>query len=216
MRELTRNCFGKPRAPFIPRLKNPSYPNGSWTERQIYYDSYSVAVATLTVGQLTTMFSVPLGGAKTLASTNMRDYSKIADGNLFVIMGFGVAVSFNTLPSDVSNILEVMTVKLKIGGVTFAQGKILLYPGGRGGVVGGAAMPTAISSTTLIAGVTNGIASVDNMVRFVKGIQVDAGQTVGVELVSEGAGFTSATAAVGGSGFTLTAILDGIETRKVA
>jgi len=216
MKELNRNCFGKPRGSFIPRLKNPSFPGGSWTERQLYYDSYSVAVNTLTVGQLTTMFSVPLGGAKTLASTNMRDSSKIADGNLFVIMGFGIAVSFNALPSDVNNILEIMTVKLKIGGVTFAQGKILIYPGGRGGVVGGAALPAVVGTLAQISGVTNGQSHVDNMVRFVKGIQVDPGQTIGVELVSEGAGFTTATAANGGSGFTLTAILDGIETRKVA
>ena len=41
----------------VRRQSNPADPSGNtWTERKIYYDTYSQGVATLTVGQVANMF----------------------------------------------------------------------------------------------------------------------------------------------------------------
>jgi hypothetical protein len=229
MRELNREEFGKIKAviasPFDRavfdrmsaglRLRNTGDPSGNtWTERKAYYDSYSVAVNTQVIGQVKTLLQTQVGGTTTLATTNMRDTGRIANGNLFTIKQFGCFLTSNSLPSDVQNVLELMTVKLKVQDIVYAEGKVSMFPGGRGAVQGGAALPAAIGTLAQISGVTNGVAHIDNVFRFLNGIPVAQGQSIAVELVSEGNGFTTATAVNGGSGFTLTVLIDGFETRR--
>ena len=199
----------------VRRQSNPADPSGNtWTERKIYYDTYSQGVATLTVGQVANMFQRQVGGVVTLAQTNMRGQGMIANGNLYTIKQFGVYVTANSLNADVNNILEGMTVSLQIQGVVYAEGKISIYPGGRGAVVGGAAMPAAIGTQAVISGVTNGVADIRNVFTFAAGIPILQLQTIAVLLTSEGAGFTTASAANGGSGFTITVFVDGFESRR--
>jgi hypothetical protein len=143
----------------------------------------------------------------------MRDFGKIADGNTFVVRQIGLQISFNSL-ADAYNITEIMTVKFKVGGALIAQGTLSLFPGGHGVVVSGS-MPAAIGTLTQATGVTNGISQVDNMFAFNdQTFTIDAGQSIAMEIVSEGNGFTTATAANGGCGFTIKGLIDGYETRK--
>jgi hypothetical protein len=197
------------------RRKNPADPSGNtWTERKCYFDSYSVAVGTLVAGQVATLFQRQVGGSITLASTNMRDTGKIANGNLFTIRSFGVSISANSLEADAVNALSLMTVKLKVQDITYAEGPCMLFPGGRGALVTAGALPAVVGTQVAIQGIANGQVNVDNMHRFIKGIDLLQGQSVSVELVSEGSGFTTASAANGGSGFTLYVFLDGYERRR--
>jgi len=214
MESSTRNNFGRTTVPpFIARLKNPSVPGESWTERKVYYDTYSVAANTLCQGVLATMFQVPLGnGGKTLASTNMKDTGKIADSAVFYIGAFGVIISHNS-PADAYNLGSNLTVKLRVGIREYTSGPLQMFPGGRGMVAGGS-LPAAIGTLTSVASVNNGVAHIENVFKFIGGIKVDPGQSISVELTAEGNGFTTATSGNGGTGFSVQPWIDGIETSK--
>ena len=212
---FSRKLFDKEDANTFFRMKNPADPSGNmWTERKVYYDTYSVAVATTVVGQVATMFQRQVGGSITLANTNMEDTGRIANLNLFTCMAFGCFFTGNSLGADLVNVQELMTVKLRVQDVYYAKGKVVMFPGGRGITGGGAALPAAVGTLAQITSFSNGVAHIENMHKFIKGIDLLQGQSIAVELVAEGSGFSTASAANGGSGFTLTVVLDGYERRR--
>lgn len=210
---LTRRNFAKPSASFVPRFKNPFVAGVGYTSESVLYDTFSVAAAAAMPGT-TVMFQTPIGGAKTLAMTNIRAAGMLENGDVFRVKAFGIMVAFNTYSADAINLLENCSVTLTIGGRVFLEGKISLFPGGRGGYLTAASqVGTAPAGNNIQIGFSNGVPELRNMFTFSEPIDITTMEQVRVEIKAE-TGFSMAAAAVGGNGTTITAIMEGFRTRK--
>ncbi|MFB3813417.1 MAG: hypothetical protein ACE14L_04835 [Terriglobales bacterium] len=209
MRELTRRNFGKLS---VPRARNPFVQGIGYVNDDVLFDSFSVA-AGAAMPASTIMFSVPVGGAKTLAQTNMQVGGQLENGDTFKIAAFGISIAFNTHRTDAINLLDNVSVKLRVGGRVYTQGKLSLYPGGAGGCLQAAAqVGTAPAGDAPVHGFSNGVPDLRNMFTFRDPIEITQGERIAVEVVAE-TGFSMVAAP--GVGTTITAVLYGERVRKV-
>src|SRR5438270_75794 len=74
-RELTAADYGRNSESLITRAENPGIANlDEWIDAYLY-DSFTVAANTAFTKQ--TLFQTPIGGTKTVASTNLRQNGKL-------------------------------------------------------------------------------------------------------------------------------------------
>jgi hypothetical protein len=210
---LSRTHFAQASGPA--RRKNPSVPGVGFENTDHLYDSFSVAQAAA-FPALTPMFQVPVSGAKTLAQTNMRAAGMLANGEVFRLKRIRIVVASNTYPTDLVNILQNCSAKLKIGGREYVAGPVLAFPGGAGGFVTAASNNTAgLALNNVLAGVCNGVPDIRAAFGFKDEIPVENNESIQVDVTAETA-FNMIATAAGGLGTTIYVFLDGVRVRKVS
>jgi hypothetical protein len=182
------------------------------------YDTVRVAVAT-NVTAINTSFFTNVGpaSAKTLAQTNMSQASRLPAPEAFAIFGFRLRWNEDILAADLASLLGN---GLGVGGAVTAGGMCLEFSLGQkvyqraplwyfasGGGVNGFTTRTAESSYT------NGIASREAMHKLAIPIVIENQMTFEAHLT--GTAFATTAAAAGGTGVTLTLLLDGLYARGV-
>lgn len=112
------------------RRQNPAIGGVEEQIDWILYDSFSVAANTAVAKQV--MFQTGIGGAKTLAQTNMAQGGKLSSDERFVVRQIGIYVSNDTIPADAINISRNMSSVFFVRTKPYAVGTPMMFPAGLG------------------------------------------------------------------------------------
>ena len=176
------------------------------------YDTVAIA-AGANLSTLTSAFFTNVGPAssKTLAQTNMTQSQRLPAPEAFSIFGIRLRWSENVLPADILSILGYGTtttgfaLSLTLGQKRYQLAPLWYYN------AGGGLMPftTATASTYL----SNGVPSREAMHKLAIPIVIENQMTFSAAL--EGTAYTLTASGSGGTGITLTLLLDGLYARGV-
>jgi hypothetical protein len=178
------------------------------------YDTFTVPVATAIVPPVQ-FFTVPIGTigsgfatAKTIVQTNLTQPARLEAPRSFEVHALRIFVDQNILFLDLRNTYNNLVAVLIVGEKAYQQGPVWMFPAG-GGITGN---PTLSGQSNWQNGLANPCAI--NLIAQPFLVKLEQGENFRVELQGT-AGFTTAAAAVGGTGITFTVVLDGILTRQV-
>jgi len=176
----------------------------------------------LTVGQgalfpaSTVLFQTQLGqGGKTLAQTDMTAAGQLPNPQRFTIHSICVLIANNTIPGDMYNLTQNVTLSLNVQTKPFAYGPLITFPAARGWQTFGAASGDA-AALTLIYATSNG--SVDPRAAYLLDapITIEQGEQFSVTLANQSGFSLSANSTVPpGVGTVITVFLDGNLERGV-
>lgn len=205
--ELTKRNFGR-RENFVPRRTNPMIDGIDNAIDSYLYDS--VTVAANTAFPKTTMFAVPLGGAKTLAQTNMVGQSRLPGATRYLVATLQIYVTNNTVLNDYISFFLNTSVQLFFNNKPFVQCPPHLLPAGCGAIqtsvaeVGTAAAGDVVSFST-----TNGNPDPRAVFAFVPPLDIGPDETFNVVLTPETPWSTQNAGRPVGTGITVMAIMAG-------
>lgn len=178
------------------------------------FDTVTVAVATAIVPPMQ-FFTVPIGTtgsgfatAKTIVQTNLTQPQRLEAPRSFEVHALRLYIQQDVVFADVLALYANLVAVLIVGEKAYQQAPIWFFPAG-GGVTGN---PTQTGLTNWQNGLANPCAI--NLIAQPFLVKLEQGENFRVELQGT-SGFTTATAAAGGTGLTLVAVLDGILTRQV-
>ena len=170
------------------------------------YDRLLTAAGANTLAEYR-FFTVPIGGAKTKAMTNLEQVSQLTAPDWMVIDTLGFYFSSDMTKVDVDTFLNTYYMELWLGGgKIYAEGPLFMYPSGAG-LTG---VATINNVAAYAVGVPNPLAVRDLRVNGV-GIQLLQGETIMVKVI----GTPFALAAGPSIGLNLTCLLDGTKSRAV-
>lgn len=207
MKRFERKSFGG-RQMFVPRMANPMIGGVDNAIDSYLYDT--VTVAANTAFPKTTMFSVPIGGSKTLAQTNMVGQSRLPGATRFLVATLQVHVFGNCVVNDLVALYTNTSVQLVFNNKPFVQGPPQLFPAGCGLIqaslaqigVGAAGDVTAFSTS-------NGVPDPRSVFAFVPPLDVGPDETFNVILTPETAWSTQNAGRPIGTGITIQVIMAG-------
>lgn len=178
------------------------------------YDSYTAPVATLQTPPIQ-FFTVPIGStgsgfavAKSIVQTNLTQPQRLEAPRSFEVHALRLYFQQNIVFADVLSLFNSVVAVLIVGEKAYQQGPTWMFPAG-GGVSGN---PTIAGATNWQNGLVNPCAI--NLIAQPFLVKLEQGENFRVELQGT-SGFTTATAAAGGTGIYVVAVLDGILTRQV-
>lgn len=176
---------------------------------QPVYDSVTFAQAAAMAK--TTLFQNPIGNARTLAQTNMALQGQLPAPQRLVVRVIKVIVSNNTVPVDLVNIAENVSLTFTVGKKPWFEGPLILLAAGCGAqVVAASQVGTAPAGSAPVFSTSLG--SVDSRAAFTlsQPIVIEAGETFAATLNPEAAfNFAAAGANPAGVGATIRVVLDG-------
>ena len=170
------------------------------------YDTITVAAgAALTSG---TQFFTNVGSAsgKTYASTNMSQSQRLPSPEAFSIMSIKLRWSENILYADVISLLSNFAFEFWLGQKQYQRAPLWQYAAG-GGINGA----TTVNNTGVYS---NGLASREAQIGLAIPIVIENGMTFFGQLVGTSSQTFTASGS-GGTGLTLTCLLDGLYARGV-
>lgn len=195
-------------------------PNLGGVVEAISYSFYDqVTVAANTAFPQTLLFQTQLGvGGKLLSATNMTFGGVLPNPQRFTIWAIAALVSNLTIPADMANIVQNVTLQLQINTKPYQVGPLAQFPAGRGFQVSAVSnVGTAPSGSAPIYTTSNGPISPAGVFMFDIPITVEQGEQFQVLLVPQTAFNTSATTTnPPGVGTTITVFLDGNWERGVS
>lgn len=213
VRELSSFNFGRPRS----RVKNPVVGGIEDYISQPIYDSVSFAAAAAFAQQ--TMFQAPRGQAgKTLAQTNMTIAGSLPNPQRLILRALRIFISNGTVPSDMFNLLQNVSVTLNIGTKPYFLGFLGLLSAGCGAIVTAASqVGTAPAGSAPVFSTSNGLPDQRSVFSLNQPITIEQGEPFQVILNPDVAfNFAAAGANPAGVGATIYAILDGDLYRAVS
>ncbi len=205
-RELATAHFGKPRV----KARNPILGGVEDYITQPIYDSVSFAANAAFAQQ--TMFQQPRGQAgKTLAQTNMTAPGFLPNPQRLILRALRVFISNNTVPVDMVNMLQNVSVQLILGTKPYFVGFLGLLSAGCGAMVTAAAqVGTAPAGSAPLFATSNGVPDQRSVMTLNQPITIEQGETIQVMLNPDVAfNFAAAGANPAGVGTTIFVILDG-------
>jgi hypothetical protein len=205
-RELCTVNFGRPRS----KMRNPILGGVEDYITQPIYDSVSFAAGAAFAQQ--TMFQQPRGqGGKTLAQTNMTSPGFLPNPQRLILRALRVFISNNTVPTDMANMLQNVSLQLTLGTKPYFQGFVGLLSAGCGAMVTAAAqVGTAPAGSAPLFSTSNGVPDQRSVFTLNQPITIEQGETIQVLLNPDVAfNFAAAGANPSGVGTTLYVILDG-------
>ncbi len=175
----------------------------------------------MTVGQgavfpTTVLFQTQLGqGGKTLSQTDMTAAGQLPNPQRFTIHSICAVIANNTVPSDMYNLTQNVTLSLNVQTKPFAYGPLITFPAARGYQTFGAALGTTANLTEIFS-TSNG--SVDPRAAYLLDapITIEQGEQFSVTLTNQ-SGFSlgANTLYPPGVGTVITIFLDGNLERGV-
>ncbi|MBZ5522255.1 MAG: hypothetical protein LAP21_08435 [Acidobacteriia bacterium] len=213
LRALTNFNFGQPRS----RMQNPVVGGIEDYISQPIYDSVSFAAAAAFAQQ--TMFQAPRGQAgKTLAQTNMTIAGSLPNPQRLILRALRIFISNSTVPTDMFNLLQNVSVTLNIGTKPYFLGFLGLLSAGCGAMVTAAAqVGTAPAGSAPLFATSNGLPDQRSVFSLNQPITIEQGEPFQVILNPDVAfNFAAAGANPAGVGATIYAILDGDLYRAVS
>lgn len=207
MRELKSWNFGqRPRC----KMTNPIVGGIEDYITQPLYDSVSFAQAAAFAQQ--TMFQQPRGqGGKTLAQTNMTGPGFLPNPQRLILRALRCFISNNTVPTDLANLMQNVSVQLILGTKPYFLGFLGLLTAGCGAMVTAAAqVGTAPAGSAPLFSTSNGVPDQRNVFALNQPITIEQGEPIQVLLNADVPfNFTAAGANPAGVGTTIYMILDG-------
>lgn len=174
------------------------------------YDTITIAAGSaLTSG---TQFFTNVGSAsgKTYAQTNMSQSQRLPSPEAFSIQTIKLRWSENILAADAYSIMNGFAFEFYLGQKQYQRAPLWQYPAG-GGVVSTA---TALAAAASAGSYTNGIATREAQISLAIPIVIENGMTFYAQLVGTSS-YTLTAGGSGGTGLTLTCLLDGLYARGV-
>jgi hypothetical protein len=217
------------------RKRNPIAPNQADYVNWVLYDEITYAAAA-TVPNLSRLFVVPIGGAKTKVQTNLEVVGALPAPQWFNCTGFALHIRPNVAPVDLDAYLNSAYLEFWVSQKVYLEGRMDMFPQA-GGIIGG--MVNAAAAATGTTQVTNGWPSVHNLYDLrlpaglalgrdgngtpvvadgIIGVTILQSQTFRVDLKSDGGGAVLVGAAAvpfNGTGLTVGSRLHGILSRGV-
>lgn len=206
LRELGSFNFGRPRT----KMKNPTVGGIEDYITQPIYDSVSFAAGAAFAQQ--TMFQVQRGQAgKTLAQTNMTGPGFLPNPQRLTLRAIRVFISNGTVPVDMFNLLQNVSIILNLGTKPYFQGFLGLLSAGCGAMVTAAAqVGTAPAGSAPVFSTSNGIPDQRSVMALNQPIMIEQGETIQAVLNADTPfNFAAAGANPAGVGSTIYVILDG-------
>ena len=174
------------------------------------YDTVTVAAGSaLTSG---TQFFTNVGSAsgKTYAQTNMSQSQRLPSPEAFSIQSIKVRFSENILFADAISIINGFALEFYLGQKQYQRAPLWQYPAG-GGIVSNA---TPLAAGVSTGSYTNGVATREAQIALAVPIVIENGMTFYAQLVGTSS-YTLTAGGSGGTGVTMTVLLDGLYARGV-
>lgn len=206
LRLLQRGNFGRPQCP---RFENPVMAGVEDVVNQPLYDSFTVAAATQ-FPNVTTLFQTPIGGAKTLAQTNMTKNGVLEAPQRAFVQAYRIYVQNDANPTDLINFLTKTSVTLTIGKKPYFEGPAFLLSAGGGAVSYGVAqLGTAPAGSSPVGLTSNGHPDQRSIFSLTQPYMIEQGEGFSVTSRAE-TGFSTVAAASlpAGTGLNIYFILD--------
>jgi len=182
------------------------------------YDTASIAPGTAFPGSFS-FFSQGLNNGKTYAQTNMQLGGQLSNNDAFLVLGVRFGWFSNANQIDVNFICNNTWLNWNFYNNSFFKGIPEMFPGGS------MAYATAASSTALvtadvpypITSILNGTPMKMNYFSVSEpGLLLCGNDSIAVELINAGGAYTTAAAAIGGTGLTMHVWLDGYRIRQTS
>ena len=186
--------------------------------RDFYFSRKTIPVATLVPGQLTFFNDVANQNGVLTSQTNLQAAGQTSNLDSFLLMGVRFGWSYGACAADVSYLINNLNLIWRFFNVEFFQGPPEGYPGGSAAYASAASSLALITATyaSPVTSIINGAPVTHNYFPIGEdGILINPQEQFQMILVNTGI-YTTATAAAGGSGLTLTAWLDGYRIRSVS
>lgn len=170
------------------------------------YDTISIAAGS-TLNTLTSALFTNVGPAsnKTLAQTNLSQSQKLPAPEAFSIFAFRIRWAEDVLLADILSILNGFTLEFYLGQKAYQRAPLWYFAAG-GGLAG-------TTTRTNASFYTNGNPTREAIHKLAIPIVIENQMTFFAQL--QGNAFTLAAGAAGGTGITLTLLLDGLYARGV-
>ena len=210
-KELYRRHYGE-------KKHNPNLGNVVEAITYSFYDQLSVAANTAFPSP-TLLFQTPLGqSSKLLSQTNMSFPGVLPNPQRFTIWALCVLISNNTIPADMQNLVQNVTLQLFINTKPYQQGPLVMFPAGRGWqLIAASNVGTVPSGSAPLYSTGNGLTDPRAVYAFDIPITVEQGEQFQVQLVAQSGFSTSAnTTNPPGVGTVITVFLDGNWERGVS
>lgn len=164
-----------------------------------------------TVTELTAQWFTNVGpsSSKTKAKTNMSQSRRLPAPEAFSVFGIRIFWSPNVLLADLVNVMNNFAFEFYLGQKSYQLGPLWYFAAGAG--IDGLATTTA--ATTTITAYSNGSPVRESMHKLALPIVIENQMTFWAQLV--GTSTTLTTSANGGTGLTMTVLLDGFYARGV-
>ncbi|HEY1209988.1 MAG TPA: hypothetical protein VGE85_11510 [Terracidiphilus sp.] len=190
----------------------------SYQGEDFYFSRKTIAVGTLVAGQYTFFADVANQNGITFAQTNMMASQQTSNKDSFLLKGVRFNWSYSSADTDVTFLIQNMWLNWRFFNADFFKGPPEGYPGGSAAYVTAASSLATITSTypSPLTSIVNGAPSRSNYFRLGDdGVLITPLDQFQMILVNTGV-YTTATAAAGGRGLTMTAWLDGYRIRQLA
>jgi hypothetical protein len=212
----TESLFRRLGFKHVPRHHNPNIGGIVEVITQPQYDS--VAFAQAAAFTKTTLFQNTIGQAsKTLCQTNMTQPGQLPNPQRLTVHAICVHVSNNTIPADMFNILQNVSLTFTVNTKPYFQGPVLTLPAGRGYKVDAASLSTAALAGGSLFSASNGGTDPRATYILAAPITIEQGEQFQVILNPETAfNFTATATQPVGVGATITVFLDGDLERGVS
>ncbi|HEV3041879.1 MAG TPA: hypothetical protein VHA33_29210 [Candidatus Angelobacter sp.] len=193
-----------------PRMSNPFVGGIEDYITQPLYDSASFGPGAA-MTQLN-MFQLQRGqGGKTLAQTNMQQAGFLPNPQRFILRAIRLFTANGTVPTDLFNLLQNVSVEVVLGTKRYFQGPVLLLTAGCGAMVTAVAqLGTAPAGSAPSFSTSNGLPDQRSVMALNQPIVIEQTEPILVVLNPDTPfNFTAAGANPAGAGTTIYFILDG-------
>jgi hypothetical protein len=167
----------------------------------------------------TLLFQTPVGqGGKLLSQSDMTFPGVFPNPQRFTIWAICVHISNNTIPADMQNLVQNVTLQLSINTKPYQQGPLALFPAGRGWeLVAAAQVGTAPAGSSALYSTSNGPVDPRAVYMMDIPITIEQGEQFNVLLVPQSAfNLTANSTNPPGVGTVITVYLDGNWERGVS
>lgn len=175
------------------------------------YDTFTVA-NNVALTALNTSFFTAVGQNKTLAQTNLTQPNRLQSPEAFSIFAFRLRWAENILLADALSLVNGLAFQFNLNKKDYNLAPLWHYNAG-GGIFGSGGSVTTAAGTLNNFTTTNGVPGRESMHKLALPIPIENNNTFTGFLT--GTFFTLTASGSGGTGLTLTAMLDGLYARGI-